>query len=119
MSRSAGRCPCCCAPRDHPTVICGICGRTFSHIPALHTHAARDADISGHGLPPRLRSLLVERALFAIRGWPAPPIAPELARLIGPRLASSSRVTTPADAAGTTPSAASVRSPASDSEIEA
>ena len=99
MSRSAGRCSTCRAPRDHHPVVCGICGRSFGHGPALRVHAMRrDVESGGHGLSPRPGSLLVERALFAIRGWPAPPIAPELARLIGPRLASSSRVTTPAGA---------------------
>ena len=112
MNARVDRCVRCSAPRDHPSASCSACGKAIAHVPEVYTHV-----VSAHGLSRREASLLADRARCFVRGWPAPPIAPELARLIGPRLESVSRVTTPADAAGNAPSAASVPSSESDCEI--
>lgn len=78
MNARVDRCTCR-APRDHPPVRCDACGRAFAHAFSVYRHGLYD-----HGLSPRAASLLSDRSRHQARGWAVPPIAPELAHLIGP-----------------------------------
>lgn len=81
------RCRPCHAPKDHPAVACEVCGAPYAHAAFLRGHAPKE-----HGFRPRETALLVERACYLARGWPLPPLPPELraafARQPGVRLSA-------------------------------
>ncbi|MFZ0700074.1 MAG: hypothetical protein WAN74_07815 [Thermoplasmata archaeon] len=79
MNGADARCIECAGPADHPRAPCAICGRTYAHALGVQKHG-----ILHHGLNRREAGLLADRARFFIRGWPVPPVPPELANLIDP-----------------------------------